>query len=79
MSATHTETAPFWLSGRTWRLDRGYRDELRTWFMALRDGGPSPVSLEEYVASTVVTLTVADAVKRPGRAPVDWGEPGFIS
>jgi predicted dehydrogenase/threonine dehydrogenase-like Zn-dependent dehydrogenase len=64
---------------RTWRLDRGYRDELQTWFKALRDGRPSPVSLEEYVASTVVTLTVADAVKRPGRVPVDWGDLELIS
>jgi len=56
---------------RTWRLDRGYQGELSAWFAALRDGGQAPVLFSVYVASTLATFAVAEALTDCRRVPVD--------
>ncbi|MFQ5914694.1 MAG: bi-domain-containing oxidoreductase [Nitrospinota bacterium] len=56
---------------RTRPPDRGHRGELSTWFKALREGGPAPVAFATYVASTVVTFAVAEALAAHGRVDVD--------
>ncbi len=58
-------------SVRTWRQDRGYRDELKTWVRTLRQGDPAPVPFGEYVAATLATLALAEAVKTGARVQVD--------
>jgi len=47
---------------RTWRLDRGYKSELSVWIKALREGRPSPVPFDAYVASTQATLCLLEAL-----------------
>lgn len=56
---------------RTWRLDRGHRQEMMTWFTALSAGLPAPVPFQEYVASTLTTLAVADALHNHCRTAVE--------
>jgi predicted dehydrogenase len=56
---------------RTWRLDRGYRAELSTWFKALREGGPAPVPFATYAASTLATFAVAEALTVRRRVELD--------
>lgn len=56
---------------RTWRLDRGYKDELSAWFQVLRDGGPAPVPFVAYAASTLATFSVCDAISSRSRVDLD--------
>ncbi len=56
---------------RTWRLERGYHDELKAWFTALRDGDHAPVPFAAYAASTLATLAVAQALVEQKQVTVD--------
>jgi polar amino acid transport system substrate-binding protein len=56
---------------RTWRLDRGYRGELTAWVSALRSAGVAPVEFDIYVASTLATFALAEALQTGRRAAVD--------
>ena len=58
---------------RTWRQDRGHRGELRAWFSALRGGHPAPVPFAEYVAATLATFAVVDAIETRVPVRVDLG------
>ena len=56
---------------RSWRLERGYRNELAAWFQAVRKGNPAPVPFAAYGASTLATLSIADALRTGGRVSLD--------
>ncbi len=56
---------------RTWRLDRGYRTELESWFRALSDGGEAPVPFDAYAGSTLTTLAITEALKSGSGIDVD--------
>jgi len=56
---------------RTWRSDRGHRNELELWIRALGQGEPAPVAFGEYVATTLATLALAEAIRTPGAVEVD--------
>ncbi len=48
-------------------VDRGHRAELAAFFEAVRRGGPSPVSFERYVTTTLATFALEEAL-RTGRS-----------
>ncbi len=56
---------------RTWRQDRGHRNELRAWMQALRQGDPAPVPFATYVAATLATFALAEAVRTGSPVQVD--------
>jgi predicted dehydrogenase len=53
-----------WLS-----IDRGHRAEVHELVTAIQEGGPPPVSMTEYVNTTLATLGIEDAL-RSGQATV---------
>jgi predicted dehydrogenase/threonine dehydrogenase-like Zn-dependent dehydrogenase len=58
-------------SVRTWRQDRGHRNELRVWIEALRQGDAAPVPFATYVAATLATFALAQAVRTASPVQVD--------
>ena len=62
---------------RSWEVDRGHVAEMRAFVEAVRNGGPSPVSLWEYVATTLATFAMMESIRR--RAPVAVDVEGFLA
>lgn len=56
---------------RTWRIDRGYRGELSEWFQSILEGKASPVRFADYLASTIATLSISEALATKGRISVE--------
>lgn len=67
-------------------VDRGHVDELKTFFRHLREGKPQPVSMRDYVATTLATFAMEESITRAEavrvdvdgflRGCVESGEPG---
>ncbi len=51
-------------------LDRGHRAELEEFFQAIRQG-QQPVPVEDYVATTLTTLSIQRALRERAAVPVD--------
>ncbi len=69
-------------SGRTSRrgglgVDRGHRNELEEFIRHLREGKPQPVSIREYVATTLATFAMEESITAGRRIRVDTD--GFLS
>jgi len=59
------------------RQDKGHRGEWEAFSASIRDGGASPISFEEIVASTLATLRAADSRSSGQAVLIDV--PGFVS
>ena len=72
------KAASFTRRGRTRRLrrwlgvDRGHRGEIEDMCTAIRNGGPPPVALQEYVFTTLATFAAEDSLSQGGPVAVRW-------
>ena len=76
------KSASFTHSGRTSKrgglgVDRGQVDELKTFFDHLREGKSQPVSVREYIATTLSTFAIEKSIARGEAVKVDVN--GFLN
>lgn len=57
---------------RNWfSVDRGHRGEVEALLDAIRNGGPAPVTFEEYVYTTLATFAMEESLRQGKAVPVD--------
>jgi polar amino acid transport system substrate-binding protein len=52
-------------------VDRGHRGEIETFFSTILSNSPSPVSLTEYILTTLITFSIAESLKCGNPVMVD--------
>jgi predicted dehydrogenase len=70
--------ASFTYQGRTYRkrnllaVNRGHQAEMEAFISAVRNGCPAPVSLQEYVLTTLTTFSIVAAMQKGEPVEVLW-------
>ena len=49
---------------RSFNVDRGHCAETKAFFAAVREGGPSPVALEDYACTTLTTIRILESLRQ---------------